>query len=80
MRRLLPWLLILQLAFTPAFGPAPRPAAQTLTVNQLMARMTPAEKVGQLFMVTFYGPTAETGSEIERLISQQRVGGVAILA
>ena len=45
-----------------------------------MAQMTAAEKVGQLFIVTFYGPTAETGSDIERLISQSHVGGVALLA
>mgnify|MGYP000097262571 CR=1 FL=1 len=80
LRRWLPALLALQLAFAPGSQPLPRPASQSLSVTQLMARMTPAEKVGQLFLVTFYGASAEAGSDIERLITQYRVGGVALLA
>jgi beta-N-acetylhexosaminidase len=60
--------------------PVSAPAAQAGVVAALLADMTPAEKVGQLFIVTFYGPTVEPGSEIERLITQSHVGGVLLLA
>ncbi len=79
-KRLLSLVLVLQFLLASALGPLPRPAAQTPAVAELMARMTPAEKVGQLFLVTFYGTDAEGGSEIERLITQYRVGGVVLLA
>lgn len=56
------------------------PVPQTGTVAQILARLTPAEKIGQLLLVTFYGSTIEPGSDIERLIAQNRIGGVAIVA
>jgi beta-N-acetylhexosaminidase len=83
-RRSLLFLAALTLALAPIASrpeiPAQAAARQTGTAAALMAQMTPAEKVGQLFLVTFYGPTAEAGTDIERLITQYHVGGVILLA
>ena len=49
-------------------------------VTQLMERMSPTEKVGQLFLVTFIGNDVSPDSDIARLISDYRVGGVMLLA
>jgi beta-N-acetylhexosaminidase len=49
-------------------------------VVQLMGRMSPTEKVGQLFLVTFMGSDVGAGSDIARLLSDYRVGGVMLLA
>ena len=49
-------------------------------VASLMEQMTPAEKVGQLFLVTFYGPSVEAETDVERLVTQYHVGGVMLLA
>lgn len=46
----------------------------------LLAKMTPAEKVGQLFLVTFKGTSTETTSSIFQLITNQHVGGVVLRA
>jgi beta-N-acetylhexosaminidase len=54
--------------------------AQSPDVDALLEGMSPEERVGQLFMVTFYG--AETGpdSDVRRLIAEYHVGGVALSA
>jgi len=49
-------------------------------VAALMERMSPTEKVGQLFLVTFIGDDVGPGSDIARLISEYRIGGVMLLA
>jgi len=49
-------------------------------VADLMERMSPTEKVGQLFLVTFIGDDVHPDSDIARLISEYRVGGVMLLA
>ena len=49
-------------------------------VEQLLARMTVEEKVGQLFLVTFVGHDLSEDSDIVGLITQYRVGGVVLLA
>lgn len=46
----------------------------------LLARLSPAQRVGQLFLVTYYGASIDAGSDLERLITQYGVGGVAIRA
>ncbi len=48
-------------------------------IAQLMAQMTPAEKVGQLFLVTYMGSDVGPNSDIARLIREYRVGGVVLL-
>jgi beta-N-acetylhexosaminidase len=61
-------------------GAGASPARQAGVLEALLQEMTPAERVGQLFLVTFYGTSVEAGSEIERLISQYHPGGVVLLA
>lgn len=60
----------------------PNTGAQTAgmsdrSVERLLAQMSVSEKVGQLFLVTFYGPGV-AGTEIERLIGEYHVGGVVL--
>ena len=57
-------------------------AAQTeeAFVQEVMARMSVEERVGQLFMVTFAGNNIGPESDIAQLITQYRVGGVVLLA
>jgi beta-N-acetylhexosaminidase len=47
-------------------------------IEQLLAQMTPEEKVGQLFLVTFVGDDVLPTSDVARLIQVYRVGGVAL--
>jgi beta-N-acetylhexosaminidase len=48
--------------------------------NQLLANMSPEERVGQLFLVSFRGAAAGTDSQINDLIINHHVGGVMLLA
>lgn len=52
---------------------------QPPTANELLASMSVAERVGQLFLVTFEGDTAPSDSDIADLILNYRVGGVMLL-
>jgi len=79
-KRLILLFLILQLSLGPLAPAQAAPTPQTGAVAQILARLTPAEKIGQLLLVTFYGSAIEPGSDIERLIAQYRIGGVAIVA
>jgi len=62
------------------------PFAQTAANNEraqvLLDSLTPEERVGQLFLITFYGPEAgvgsTTGSQIYDLIVNYHVGGVVL--
>lgn len=55
--------------------------AQILAQAQaLLAKMTPAERVGQLFLVPFHGDTATAESSIGDLIRNYHIGGVILLA
>src|SRR6185436_6977528 len=73
-------LVCLWLAVAPPVVLASGVRPQSGTVAALMAKMTPKEKVGQLFLVTFYGPSAAEGTEIQNLIVNYHVGGVVLLA
>ena len=75
------WLLVIALAFS-GLG-APRAAAAQETsdaVQQVMAQMSTADKVGQLFLVSFAGTDVGPNSDIAQLIRDYRVGGVVLLA
>lgn len=48
--------------------------------RQMLAKMTPDERVGQLFLVTFNGATANQDSQIVNLIAGYHVGGVVLQA
>jgi beta-N-acetylhexosaminidase len=74
-------ILLLALPAAQAAGsPGLAPRSQGASATSVLAQMSAAEKVGQLFLVTFYGPTAAEGADIEKLISQYHVGGVVLLA
>jgi beta-N-acetylhexosaminidase len=45
---------------------------------QLAEKLSPEEKVGQLFLITFDGSAIETDSEIYDLISKHYIGGVVL--
>lgn len=49
-------------------------------IEQLLAQMTPEEKVGQLFLVTFVGNDVSPTSDVAQLIQSYRVGGLALSA
>jgi beta-N-acetylhexosaminidase len=57
------------------------PAATSVSNEKaasLLQRMTPEERVGQLFLVTFQGPTALPDSDIYELITDYYLGGVIL--
>ena len=68
----------------PASNPAAPQGTATrtppaLTPKQIMEGMSVADKVGQLFLVTFQGNNASAESDIATLVRDYRVGGVALL-
>jgi beta-N-acetylhexosaminidase len=46
----------------------------------MLSKMSPEERVGQLFLVTFNGSTIDQNSPIYNLITSHHVGGVVLLA
>ncbi|MCC7353646.1 MAG: glycoside hydrolase family 3 protein [Anaerolineae bacterium] len=72
--------LFLLVTLLVALFPAPAVAQRANDpITQLMAQMTPAEKVGQLFLVTYVGNDVGPNSDIARLIRDYRVGSVVLL-
>lgn len=61
-------------ALTPVVTPSPPPDLQAL-----LAEMTVADKVGQLFMVAFQGNDVGPESDIATLVRDYRVGAVVLL-
>lgn len=65
-------------------GPLPAVRAQAPVppskVQGVLGSMTPEERVGQLFLVTFQGTNTGTDSQIYDLIANHHVGGVVLLA
>jgi beta-N-acetylhexosaminidase len=59
---------------------AAAPQRQTGPAAALLDAMTPAERVGQLFIVSFYGASAADDTEIYSLIANYKVGGVILAA
>ena len=83
-RRLLSFLLLVSMVWarsTPLgvrasqFSQNSDPA---VNAQKMLAKMTPDERVGQLFLVSFTGATAGQDSQIFDLISQYHVGGVVL--
>ncbi len=54
------------------------PSAADEQVERLLAAMSPADRVGQLFVVTFKGDEVDLQSDIADLIVRLRVGGVVL--
>lgn len=83
MRRLF-YGLALFLLLTSILRPAPAVQAETRFQSSeaqgLLASMTPEERVGQLFLVTFQGTDTHDQTEIYDLIANHHIGGVVLLA
>ncbi len=47
-------------------------------VESILLQMSPEERVGQLFLVTYYGSDIGPDSDIARLVTQYHVGGVML--
>jgi beta-N-acetylhexosaminidase len=78
-------LIILTLLLPISMGQA-APSGQAVTGNEraqaLLDQLTPEERIGQLFLVTFIGPEAgigsATGAQIYDLIVNYHIGGVIL--
>ena len=77
-------LVSLALSFSPTVAARVSGSFQssdpTVNARQMLAKMTPEERVGQLFLVTFTGSTADQNSQIYDLIASYHAGGVVLLA
>ena len=80
---LLSWILLITLSSS-LFGPLPVARAQTPVplskIQAVLNAMSPEERVGQLFLVTFRGTDVSDESQIRDLISNHHVGGVVLQA
>jgi len=81
-RGLLVLLAILVMVATGTSYATPDPQVQTTEelARTLLARLTPEERVGQLFVVDFEGHDLEENSELIDLISLYHIGGVNLKA
>jgi len=83
-RRLASAVLLFSILLHAILGASPasaRPSSQADPQAQaaaLLQRMTPEERVGQLFLVTFSGATAPPESQIYDLIANHHIGGVVL--
>ena len=83
MRRRILLSLMLSLALLAGLFNSPvgaQSSAQTEGVQALLASMTPAEKIGQLFLITFTGTDLDQDSQIYDLITNEHIGGVVLRA
>jgi len=78
MRRALGWALVIALLVSLPLG-RPSRAQEEDVVARLMAGMSGAARVGQLFLVTFPGHEASDDSIIAELIRDYHIGGVVLL-
>ncbi len=80
LRRIFCFLLLL-LLIAPSNPHAQEPDSDLSgRVQALLAQMTVEQKVGQIFLVTFVGSDASPGTDVAKLIRQDYVGGVVLLA
>lgn len=64
-----------------ALPPTPLSAVQLDALSQaILEHMTPEQRVGQLFLVTFVGHDTGPNSDVARLVRDWHVGGVVLLA
>lgn len=83
LKRVLQTITLFVLILTSVSNP-PQVHAQTeippQQVRQLFEKMTPEERVGQLFLVTFTGKDTGNQSQIYDLIVNHHIGGVVLLS
>ena len=76
--------LVFLISILPLKGSLAAPQNQTndidSQVKDLLESMTPEERVGQLFLVTFQGTSVNSETQIYDLINSRFVGGVVLLA
>src|SRR5258706_3315967 len=70
-------VLIASFITIPAQAKTSTPSSNVLTA---LNSMSPEERVGQLFLVTFTGTEVSADSQISNLIAHYHVGGVTLLA
>lgn len=63
-----------------AMAQTPVPPVNQVSAKTLLEEMSPEEKVGQLFLVTFKGTDTSTSSQIYDLIVKKQIGGVMLSA
>ena len=88
MRRLLRNLINAVVACSVALGAfpgwtgfnSPQLQLQAGSAKGILAAMTPDQRVGQLFVIGFFGPSAAPGTSIYDLVSNYQVGGVMLAA
>ena len=83
LKRILLTVTLSVLVLTSAGFPFPaqaQTATPPLRVRQLFNTMTPEERVGQLFLVTFTGTETSQQSQIYDLIANHHIGGVVLSA
>jgi len=86
LRSLFRWLAALSMLtfIASLLGPLSAARAQTQVppskVQAVLASMSPEERVGQLFLVTFQGMDTHDQTQIYDLIANHHVGGVVLLA
>src|SRR5687767_8800375 len=80
---LIRWLTLFTVGAS-LLGPLPAARAQTpipaAKIQAVLDAMTPEERVGQLFLVTFRGTDTSAESQIRDLISNHHIGGVVLQA
>src|SRR5689334_22724237 len=81
-RLLMIWLIVVLVAALPGFtlkGQASSLSQEDQArakAKTMLAKMTPEERVGQLFLATFPGNTFDEKSQIYDLIASHHLGGV----
>ncbi len=73
------FLLIFLVALLPSSAQAQTPTPSP-DVQHILNSMSPEERVGQLFLVTFTGTNTDADSQLHNLVANYHVGGVALLA
>jgi beta-N-acetylhexosaminidase len=78
MRRILFAFLVMSVLVTPT--PAFAQISSSAEAQRLLDDLSPEERVGQLFLVSFYGTQATENTQIYDLIVNHHIGGVVLLA
>ena len=71
-------MLLVLLPSAPIVAASGHPSDGTLNVAQIVENMSPEERVGQLFVVTFEGATLTEESPVYGLIQRYGIGGVVL--